>query len=611
MLDEIHCGIRLHEGRMRLAARRHSLPLLLIGLSIGALLGIWLLCRQGYCDDPFGSMEILVVPLLCLALFPASLALTGGILTRVHTACESLTSGRRWSSCYRILLVVLLVLLVGLVFARLLRARWGEADDHEIMAMLGTHARLALADIPSLLSRSEIAAFGTSARFRPVYSFLRLIEVAAWGREPMLWYAARLGLLTVSVIIFWSLVSPILGGVGGALLCAYAMSFPFWVDVIGRLGPSEAYAVLGLPIYLVGLVRASRADSSDSVVQGSSGALILVGTLLCVGSKENFLILTAPTLLLGYRAMRHRQYLLLAGLVISIAFSGYVASSIMLASSRSGVDVYGAPISIGSRLKGILELLWEQKLGSPFTMLMAVTLAPSLLLLPPGLRRAKRAAILSAQLWLAVLCIVYITQWVFYGADWLSREQRYLFPGLLYLPASVVVLFRLGRELLSGLGKDARMSRALTLSLAVSLVLAILYHRHYDPVIQALREHVIATREFTSTLERMVTVLQQDEDVPLVAEGGDDVLADYERAYSYPRFLRAYGVVNPLFLRLHGYTHESFPPGWLRELASGLEETSANGGDYYSPLGMLAGAQGGCYALYLTTESKTSCSPIR
>jgi hypothetical protein len=596
---------------MRLTTRSHALPHLLIAMSIGALLGIWVFCPQICCPDPFGSKDVLVVPLLGLTLLPLSFALTGRIPARWQTRSQELASGGCWTSVYHVLVASLLVFLIGIVFGRLLRARWWIADDHEIMWFLGTKARLALAEIPALLAKTEVGAFGSYTRFRPVYVVLRLVETALWGRDPALWYAARLGLLVLSAIMFWRLAAPVVGEICGVLLCMYSLSFPFWVDVVGRLGPSEAYAVLGLPIYLGGLVQASRGDSDATTRQVYSGALVLVGTLLCIGSKENFLILAAPTLGLGYWAMRRRQYHLLAGVVLSLAFSGYVASSILLASSHSGVDVYGAPLSIGSRLSGIVDILRDDGLRSPFAMLAAVTLAPSVLLILPRLPRAKRVAILTAQFWLACLCLLYVSQWIFYGADWLSREQRYLFPGFLYLPAGIVVLYRLAKQMLSGLGDDVGTGGALALSLAVSLILAILYHRHYDPVIQALREHILATRVFTASLEKTVAVLRQDEDVPLVAEGGDDVVADYERAYGYPRFLRAYQVTNPLFLRLHGYTSEDYPPGFRRELASDLEETSAEGDAYYSPYGQLGGGQGSCYALYLTTVSETSCSPIR
>jgi hypothetical protein len=596
---------------MRFAARRHALALLLIALSTGALLGIWTLCPQGYCPDPFGNKEILVVPLLGLALLPLAFALTGRIPARWQTRYQELASGGSWTSVYRVLVASLLVFLIGIVFGRLLRARWSIIDDHEIMWFLGTKARLALADIPSLLAKTEVGAFGSHTRFRPVYYFLRLVETALWGRLPMLWYSARLGLLVLSAITFWRLAAPVLGEICAALLCMYSLSFPFWVDIVGRLGPSEAYAVLGLPIYLAGVVLASRKGPGVDRAQAASGAMVLVGTLLCVGSKENLLVLTAPTIYLGIQAIRRRKWVLLSGVVVSLAFSGCVASSILLATSRSGVDYYGDPVSIGSRLHGIVDALRQDGLSSPFVILSGLTLAPAVLLLLPGVSRAKRVAILAAQSWLALLCILYLSQWLFYGADWLAREYHYLFPGLLYLPASIIVLFKLGKELLSGLGDDARMSVALRLALAPSLALAILYHGHYDPVIQVIRERVVESRGFTASLERLVALLRQDEEVPLVAEGGVDVYADYERAYSYPRFLRAYQVVNPLFLRVNGYSHESYPPGLRRDLALDLERTSAEGDSYYSPLGVLTAPQGGCYSLFLTTVSETSCSPVR
>jgi hypothetical protein len=188
-----------------------------------------------------------------------------------------------------------LLLTVWIAFGDVLLSQWGIKDDHEIMSFLGGDGKLALRDIPSLLMQTEVGAWGAYARYRPAYYFLRLLETAAWGRHPALWYACRVALVGSAIVIWWRLVSESLGRLGAGLLCMYALTFAYWNELVGRLGPGETYVATGLPVYVAGMAAAWRENSKCPTSRALAYGAILIGSVVCLGSKENLLLLALPT----------------------------------------------------------------------------------------------------------------------------------------------------------------------------------------------------------------------------------------------------------------------------------------------------------------------------
>jgi hypothetical protein len=102
---------------------------------------------------------------------------------------------------------------------------------------------------------------------------------------------------------------------------------------------------------------------------------------------------------------------------------------------------------------------------------------------------------------------------------------------------------------------------------------------------------------------------------------------DYEMIFSYERFLRAYGVKNALFLRLHGYSLDTATYTLESALSANLVEVSDNGSTSYDPLSRLNqlpakeypgfSALDGleqfgdrCYSLDLSGNSLTECEIV-
>jgi len=124
-----------------------------------------------------------------------------------------------------------------------------------------------------------------------------------------------------------------------------------------------------------------------------------------------------------------------------------------------------------------------------------------------------------------------------------------------------------------------------------------------------MQASVASTREFTGNLESLVTRLRQDQTLQLVVESSD--VWDYEPVFGYPRFLGAYQVRNPLFLRLNGYGSGSFSSALEQRLAAELETISSDGNRAYLPLSSLADRPSLCVSFFLSAEYSTSCEPFR
>ncbi len=273
------------------------------------------------------SVEVLVVPTLALVFLYPAYALAAGLPSSAWNQLEGLRSSRAWRVAWPAIIALGMLGVIWAVFGIVLDAQWSVVEDFETMGWLGSDGRASLSEAPAILSNTEIGAYGVLARFRPTYYFLRVLETVAWGMNPTAWYGARLVLLGLAATLFWRITSPALGYLGSAILCLYGLTFGYWVDMVGRLGPSETYAVLGLPIYLVGVAHAFQDGYGRRWDRFVASSGILLGSLLCMGSKENFLLLLVPTLYVFVRAVRRREVVLAGSAAASLLFGLCVAGS--------------------------------------------------------------------------------------------------------------------------------------------------------------------------------------------------------------------------------------------------------------------------------------------
>ncbi len=585
-----------------------SLPGALLPPAVGSifLAGLLSLFILLILSLPVENLELLLVlTLACLSLPPVYLIsrrLPQSRLGRLAKFWPG-TGFNRFSTPF--ILGFSLLMAIG-IFGGSLWAKWSMTDDHEIVSFLGPAGKMSFGQIFAILPQTEVGAWGATGRFRPTYYFLRLLECVLWGAHPLYWHAARILLLALGLSLFWLLMRPSLGWLASGLLCAYALTFPYWVDVIGRLGPGETYAAAGLPLYLWGTAHALQEPQPGAKRQFLIGAAMLAGGVICIGSKENFVLLIFPTIYVACRSLKRKQPILFAASLGAALFASFVGGVVLLAITRSGRDVYSNPVSPLVRLETILGVLQNDPQNLAALGIFAGLIALLCLIYLKRDPTGKTARwVRHAQFWLILLGVLYLSQLFFYNGIW-PTGSRYDFPGLLYIPAAVYILFELGRKIMPESGGESQ-TPLLKTSLILSLIIVIA-GKGYASILQSVEDNVKATNEFTAEIETISSTLKAHPGYALVIESGRAI--DYEPVLSYTAFLRTEGAGNPFFLRLHGYSPATAAPGLESQLATSLWNLSTRGNRDFLPLDHLSSFGNKCFSLNLSGASATGCTPL-
>ena len=487
---------------------------------------------------------------------------------------------RRWM--LPVLVGVLALVAAGTFAGPSLRARWGPYDDHEIMRFLGSDGRVTMGEIPTLLAGTELGQPGQAVRFRPAYCSVRLIEAALWGDSPVAWYAARIGMFAVALALVGLVLARTIGLLPCALFVLYMLTLRFWGDIWCRLGPGETYAALGLALYLTGFsgLASSRAATSGGTAR--DWLLLTVGSLLAMGSKENFLLLALPTAgLLALSWVRGRaRAIALPAAAVSLAFAAFVAACILLAVSRAGGDVYGASVAPGYRIalfrEGAIRFLgafspWDLAAG-----LAVLTLALKAFAATTTSRAAARV-LARAGLAVLALALLHAAQYAFYRG-FQQTGMRYDFPGALAASLALLVIAVSMVALLRALRFHRRVLRGVEAGLVAGLALTVL-GRDLLFLRRTCLANVERTVAFTSRLEEVSARLREHPDRLLVVTSGD--AQSYEPVRGLPSFLAAQGARNALTFRFESTGADDRPLG--RTLMDEMALLSRTGGDGYVP----------------------------
>ena len=251
-----------------------------------------------------------------------------------------------WNKKNIIILIFLSSAFAVLMFGENVNAQWWVIDDHEIAYFLGSDHSLNVKEIPEkILNDTEIGLYPYSLRFRPVYYIFRLLEAWTWGDKPGIWYTFRILIFTFFVGFFWYLVSQKVGSVIGGFTTFYMATQTYWVDIIGRLGPSECYSAMGLAIFGWGVHEIYKSNKTIG------WWYLFVGTVICSGTKENFLFLLLPVAYICWDNFKSRR---LNFIKVTLAISSYtwmvwVGFVVFVSARLYGGDVYSNSVGIWGR----------------------------------------------------------------------------------------------------------------------------------------------------------------------------------------------------------------------------------------------------------------------
>jgi hypothetical protein len=436
-----------------------------------------------------------------------------------------------------------------------LSAEWGLVDDHEMLSFMGTDFHLGFSEIPEMFMKTEAGSPGLSVRYRLTFYLIRLLETAAWGNNPFIWYAFRIFLFGISIFIGWRLLNRLFGPIGG--LCSMILiSHSFWGDVFGRLGSAEAYAVIGLVFYC--LAFSNLWSQEDRQRESLWWVILSLSAALAMGSKENFLfLLPASAVLLyhGYRLRGLKRICILMNIIL-FGFGLFLFTAIFVALGKQGTDVYANPVSPMARFlvlkSGLLSLAhWKTQLPFMMSLFLLIIMTVYQKFRPTHIFIGQvRHEIKFLCLAEGVLLLLWYSQFAFYNGAW-PLGGRYDFPGVLARDFAYLLFAYLPIRLMR---RRLRMQQFVYALLGGTMVLWIVMVGF--PGFKAINGYAqinsATTNLFAQSLLGIVEETKRSPNIPIVFESHE--VWDYEPIYSLRRFLSTYGVKNRLALKLEGYT---------------------------------------------------------
>jgi hypothetical protein len=494
---------------------------------------------------------------------------------------------QRWPRAARLAALAAAGFLAVYLLAPVVANNWDLIDDHEIISLLDKSPHHGLRWFFSLLIETEAGKPGLNPRYRPTYYFLRLLETWVYGGHSIVWYGARVAMFGVALTLTLWLLQPVLSLAENLCLIFCFATFPWWIDIWGRLGPAETYAVFGLPLYALGFVRALQATERGELRSRpyvTSGVMLLVGGSICAGTKENFLLLALPSAFVLARAgLPAPRRALAAASLAHVLFCVFVGVSVVIGIHRFG-HVYledVSPINRAHLLRDWTFRVWAD-CGKYVLCGLAAVFVTVALLLGRGRKAAARGVALvavKALLALTLLAAAYLSQVVFYNGAWPPALGpyccgRYSFPGMLIPPLTLYVGYWCAVRVAEAAGVPALL--VALARLAAVAVVAVAIHGQGFPIRQQAAPLVARRAVFQRNLDSIVRSSKANPGQPIILVV--NAPGDYEPVVSVALFLNHYHVDGPIYLAAHLPSPTAFPAGsMLRSLIEGINQMSKNG----------------------------------
>jgi hypothetical protein len=438
-----------------------------------------------------------------------------------------------------------------------LKAKWGLVDDHMIMHyFIGNQDGVSVLDIPSLLmSKTEVGKFGNSTINRPFYYFGRLVEAALWQKNVFLWYLGRLFLFFVSFAIGWWLLQKILGVLYAGIFLGFIFISPYWGWIWGYLGPAESYAMFGCALFFLGFF-----DIVGRVKQGkienkywSGSALLTAGSLIAIGSKENFLFLFLPLIYLAVLLFKKKikDPTIIASLVLVFVYGFYIFVGIFFGLEKAGGDVYGQNIQLSERLNltlhGLLLALRGVHAVWIFIFLVVAGFFVRCFKENEYFQKYKETLKIFSGISL-VLLVLYLSQVFFYNGGYPPTTLRYSYPGMLAVPLFSLLLLWNVISIFELVGADKYVLKK-TVGIIFAALLAIIFIDGYKDAKGFVKKNIRATSEFSSEMEAIKGNLEMHPERAVVIDSHS--IWNVEPIASVHAYLLADGIQNPMFLRMN------------------------------------------------------------
>ena len=468
-----------------------------------------------------------------------------------------------------------------------LEAKWSIIDDHEIMYYLGSDKNITLNEIPKLISQTEIASYGDSLRYRPSYYVLKIFETFLWKDNPRLWYAARILFLIIFLYVVSSIVTKQLGVFIAVPFTMFIMTGNYWPDILTRLGPSEICAVIGIALYAYGLYQIMNTLNSRKT-QPIPWISFLIGGMIAIGSKENFVILAIPSFYLFLKLLVGRKNIIKLLLpMLHILFSVFISIGILLAIGKIGHDVYANEITLINRMHlisaGISQTIQDLKIPEIILILGYLFVVS---LKSQGKKKIIQVIAQSRTILflMSFLIFCYLFQIVCYSGLW-PTNWRYDFPGILSKQLFWITCLILILEILNAI-KNKPIIFVMR-SIKISIVCFLIYgsmNSGFQHIINASKGNVWRTGNFTSKIQELSKLSSANPAYPIVIRSNN--INDFEPVYSMEIYMNYLNIKNPLYLDYIDHDFNS-RTGLLKQLTMSLTALSTKGSSTVHPIASL------------------------
>lgn len=435
----------------------------------------------------------------------------------------------------------------------LMHSRWSIIDDHEIMAFIGDNKKMpvTISAIGKVVTNIELNPSSTLQRFRPSYYVLRIMEAMVWGKNPRGWYLFRLLIVVffsaATSIFFLRYCDPAIS-VGFILM---AISSPYLIDCIGRLGPAEAYCMLGLGMVIISypyVIKLGRLGHMATL-------FLAVGIIISEGSKENFLVLNLVpiTLLLALRPKARLTMPIAIG-TFPIIYGLVILCFVAYRLNAAGADVYQHEVSLRAVANNIWMFIKQPKtiIITGFILLSIAARSSAII----AEWASNKRPLLTVSFVAAIICIA---NYIYYSGSFVS--YRYYFPYYYFYTFLLMVIAQAFHDL--AIMRLRRYASRVSLLYRIVLPITLAAYSWGDMVRNQAEVTFITSKadRFTSAVNNIAYVANKNSNYTIYIE--PSLPSDYERVPSVIRFLRAEGVKNPFFIHYTGPSSGSFAPSSL------------------------------------------------
>lgn len=449
--------------------------------------------------------------------------------------------------------VILGIVLALYLWLPMRHAWWYVTDDYRWPTLLGADGKITFRELLKYSNPPDYP-LGSNVN-RPTYFFSTSLFMYLFGVKIVWWNLGRIAIMAVSLGAIGFVVTRTCNLVIAAVTIGLLGTHELWIDALLRL-QSELFIFLGLA--LVGLfshlVVGRSFPTLSPVVRGLLLAALTLASLYATGSKENITVLmlglSAAVLLMSFLPAWTWLGRLRVPAACTLAWSGVIVACIYRGVLLQGSDLYGNKLvsdSIGPLVAGYLKTDYWAWAALGVTLLFGVT--------AKLLQRKHAVAYAIPSLGLCLitqLCIVGFGVFlVFFYRGVIPASSRYQLP-FAFLP--LIALLVLGSWLMR-LG-GPRLFRALAVTVATTLVLGYGYAAVRGKNLKANREMALvyskATEDFHQRLEALFVRARAQPDRPILFKS--HALNDTEPLASVELFSRAYGLRNPIYLEIIGYS---------------------------------------------------------